>query len=90
MPLTKDLRVKSNKNAERRHGTSDEAGSGKDLGNFKGSAHSRISAHFQAARAVYSTTTYDPIAAFSPNGLFVWIPQLFVRAAGSVVTVTST
>src|ERR1700680_3574871 len=76
MPQTKDVRVKSNKSAERRPGTSDEAGSGKDLGNFTGFAHSRISAHFQAARAGYSTATYDPMSAFSPNRLFVWIPRV--------------
>jgi hypothetical protein len=70
------MNVKSKKSAERRRGTPNEAGSGQDLGNFKGFAHSRISAHFQAARAGYSTTTYDLIAAFSPNRLFVWIPQV--------------
>jgi hypothetical protein len=64
------MRVKSKKIA----GTPDERGSGKDLGNFTGFAHSRISAHFHAARAGYST--YDPIAAFLPSRLFVWIPQV--------------
>src|ERR1035438_7603664 len=76
MPLTKDLRVKSNKSAERRHGTSDEAASGKDLGNFTGFAHSRITAHFHAALGGYSTATYDPIAAFLPSRLLKWIPQV--------------
>jgi hypothetical protein len=70
------MSVKSKKSAERGRGTPDEPGSGKDLGNFKGFAHSRISAHFQAARAAYSTTTYDPIAAFLPSRLFEWIPQV--------------
>src|ERR1017187_6018830 len=49
---------------------------GKDLGNFTGFAHSRITAHFHAARTGYSTTTYDPIAAFLPSRLFTWIPQV--------------
>ena len=53
--------LKSKTSTERRHGTPDGAGSGKDLGNFTGFAHSKISAHFHAARAAYSTTTYDPI-----------------------------
>jgi hypothetical protein len=57
-------------------GTPDETGSGKDLGNFTGFAHSRISVHFHAARTGYSTTTYDPIAAFLPSRLFTWIPQV--------------
>ena len=70
------MRAKSKKSAERRRGASDETGSGKDLGNFKGFAHSRITAHFQAARAAYSTTTYDPIAAFLPSRLIKWIPQV--------------
>src|ERR1035437_1348038 len=56
--------------------TPDETGSGKDLGNFQGFAHSRITAHFQDTRATYSTTTYDPIAAFLPSRLFEWIPQV--------------
>jgi hypothetical protein len=63
------MRVRSKKSAERRRGTADEKGSGKDLGNFTGFAHSRISAHFHAARTGYSTTTYDPIAAFLPSRL---------------------
>ena len=68
--------LKSRTRAERRHGTPDEAGSGKDLGNFTGFAHSKNSAHFHAACAAYSTTTYDPIAAFLPSRLFKWIPQV--------------
>jgi predicted phosphodiesterase len=68
--------AKSKKSAERRRRAPDETGSGKDLGNFKGFAHSRITAHFQAARAAYSTTTYDPIAAFLPSRLFEWIPRV--------------
>ncbi len=59
------MRVRSKKSADR--GTPDETGSGKDLENFTGFAHSRISAHFHAARTGYSTTTYDPIAAFLPK-----------------------
>jgi hypothetical protein len=68
------MRVRSKKSADR--GTPDETGSGKDLGNFTGFANSRISAHFHAARTGYSTTTYDPIAAFLPSRLFSWIPQV--------------
>jgi hypothetical protein len=70
------MRVKSKKSAEHRRGMPDETGSGKDLGNFKGLAFSRISAHFHAARAGYSTATYDPISAFLPNRLFEWIPKV--------------
>ena len=70
------MRGKSKKSAARGRGTPDETGSGKDLGNFTGFAHSRTSAHFHAALAGYSTTTYDPIAAFLPNRLFTWIPQV--------------
>src|ERR1035441_5406681 len=68
------MRVRSKESADR--GTPDETGSGKDLGNFTGFAHSRIWAHFHAARTGYSTTTYDPIAAFLPSRLFKWIPQV--------------
>jgi hypothetical protein len=50
--------------------------SGKDLGNFTGFAHSRIAAHFHAARTGYSTANYDPISAFAPNRLFLWISQV--------------
>ena len=70
------MRVKSNKSGERRRGTPQETGSGKDLGNFTGFANSRITAHFHAARAGYSTATYDPISAFLPNRLFEWIPRV--------------
>ena len=70
------MRVKSKKSAEPHRGTPDEEGSGKDLGNFTGFANSRIAAHFHAARAGYSTTTYDPISAFLPNRLFEWIPKV--------------
>jgi len=70
------MRVKSKKSAERRRGTADETGSGKDLGNFTGFANSRITAHFHAARTGYSTATYDPISAFLPNRLFEWIPRV--------------
>jgi hypothetical protein len=68
--------LKFKTSAARPPGTTDEAGSGKDLGNFTGFAHSKISAHFHAARSAYSTTTYDPIAAFLPSRLFKWIPQV--------------
>ena len=68
------MRVRSKKSAD--PGTPDETGSGKDLGNFTGFAHSRITAHFHAARTGYSTTTYDPIAAFLPSRLFTWISQV--------------
>lgn len=74
--MASKMRAKSKKSAERRPGEPDGTGSGKDLGNSKGFAHSRITAHFQAARATYSTTTYDPIAAFLPRRLFEWIPQV--------------
>src|SRR6476661_6586217 len=67
---------KSKKSAEHRRRACDETRSGKDLGNYTGFAHSRISAHFQATRAGYSTATYDPIAAFLPGRLFKWIPQV--------------
>ena len=70
------MRVKSKKSAERRRGTSGDTGSGKDLGNYTGFAHSRITAHFHAALTGYSSATYDPIAAFLPNRLFEWIPQI--------------
>src|ERR1039458_2528853 len=76
MPLTKGLRGKSNMSDERRHEAPDKTACGKDLGNFTGFAHSRITAHFHAALTGYSTATYDPIAAFLPNRLFVWIPQV--------------
>jgi Calcineurin-like phosphoesterase len=68
------MRVKSKKSAGR--GTPDETGSGKDLGNFTGFAHSRIPAHFRAAAGGYSTATYDPISAFLPGRLFEWIPRV--------------
>src|ERR1700686_4488559 len=72
------MRVKSKakKNAEHRREAPDEAGCGKDLGNFTGFAHSRITSHFRAARTGYSTATYDPLAAFLPNRLLVWIPAV--------------
>jgi hypothetical protein len=69
------MRVKSKKSADRR-GTPEETAPGKDLGNFKGFTLSRISAHFHAAGAGYSTATYDPISAFLPSRLFQWIPQV--------------
>src|ERR1039458_1636633 len=62
------MRVKSKKSGERRRGTAEETGSGKDLGNFTGFANSRITAHFHAARAGYSTATYDPISASADAG----------------------
>src|ERR1019366_811784 len=70
------MNLKSKKSAERRRGTPGETGSGKDLGNYTGFAHSRFTAHFRAAGAAYSTATYDPISAFLPNRLFKWIPQV--------------
>ena len=70
------MRNKSKKSDERRRGTPDKTASGKDLGNFSGFMHSRLTALFQAARAGYSTATYDPIAAFLPGSLFKWIPQV--------------
>jgi len=36
----------------------------------------RISAHFHAAGAGYSTAAYDPISAFLPSRLLKWIPQV--------------
>jgi hypothetical protein len=68
--------VKSKRSAERGRETPDETGSGKDLGNFTGYASSRSAAHFHAARAGYSTATYDPISAFLSNRLFKWIPKV--------------
>ena len=62
------------KSAER--STRVESDSGKDLGNYKGFGHSRVSAHLKAARTGYSTATYDPIAAFLPGRLLKWIPQV--------------
>src|SRR3984885_2711873 len=50
--------------------------SGKDLGNFTGFAHSRISAHFQAALGGYSSATYDPLASLLPSRLSKWIPKV--------------
>src|ERR1022692_3142037 len=70
------MRDKSKKSADPRRGTPEETGPGKDLGNFKGFTLSRISAHFHAAGAGYSTATYDPIAAFLPNRLFVWLSHV--------------
>jgi len=55
------MRGKSKKSAGRGRGKPEETGPGKDLGNFKGFTLSRISAHFHAAGAGYSTATYDPI-----------------------------
>src|ERR1700690_1420883 len=76
MDISAKLHGKSKKSAKRRRGTPDETGSGKALGNFSGFMHSRFTAHFQAARAGYSTATYDPIAAFLPGRLFTWIPRV--------------
>jgi hypothetical protein len=70
------MRVKYKKSAERRRPMPDQKAPGKDLGNFTGFAHSRASAHLQAARTGYSTATYDPISAFLPGRLFVWIAQV--------------
>jgi len=70
------MRVKSPKSAQPRGETPNETGSGKDLGNFTGFAHSRLTAHFHAALAGYSTATYDPLASFLPNRLSKWIPQV--------------
>src|SRR6202045_1470446 len=70
------MRVKSKKTAEGGRGGPAAAGPGKDLANYTAFAHSRTSAHFQAARAGYSTAVYNPIAAFLPNRLFKWIPQI--------------
>src|ERR1022692_1150608 len=66
------MRAKSKKSAER----PEPSASGKDLGNFTGFAHSRTTAHFHAALGGYSSTTYDPIAAFLPGRLFKWIPHV--------------
>src|ERR1039458_2636615 len=60
-------RLGGHRRQRRRRETPGETGPGKDLGNFTGFAHSRITAHFHAALAGYSTATYDPIAAFLPN-----------------------
>src|ERR1035438_6349380 len=76
MEIPAKMRIKSRTSAERQRGKPDGTGSGKDLGNFTGFAHSKISAHFHAALSRYSTATYDPIAAFLPSRLFVWIPQV--------------
>src|ERR1700683_4751810 len=70
------MRVETRTSAKRRRRTPDQEGSGKDLGNFTGFAHSRISAHIHAARTGYSTARYDPIAAFLPSKLLVWIPKV--------------
>src|SRR5580700_95428 len=74
--MANKMGVKSKKRAESRRQAPGERGSGKDLGNYTGFAHSRISSHFQSVRAGYSTATYDPIAAFLPGRLFKWIPQV--------------
>jgi hypothetical protein len=60
----------------RARGTPREEGSGKDLGNFTGFAHSRLAAHVHAALTGYSTRTYDPISAFLPSRLFLWISKI--------------
>ena len=70
------MRDKSKKTVKGPRGTPDKAGSGKDLGNFTGLGHSKIASHLRAARAGYSTATYDPIAAFLPGRLLKWIPQV--------------
>jgi hypothetical protein len=70
------MRVKSKKSADRRRGMPGETGPGKDLGNFTGFTNSKLTAHFHAARAGYSTAIYDPISAFLPNRLLKWIPQV--------------
>jgi hypothetical protein len=80
----RDLKIMQLRSAETRdrskktakHAKPDKTGAGKDLGNYSGFAHSRISAHFQAARTEYSTSTYNPIGAFLPNRLFKWILQI--------------
>ena len=68
------MRVKSKKSVRR--AIPGKTGSGKDLGNFTGFAHSRFSAHLHAAVAGYSTAAYDPISAFLPSRLLKWIPQV--------------
>src|SRR5260370_27574138 len=35
-----------------------------------------MSSHFRAGRTGSSTATYDPLAAFLPNRLSVWIPAV--------------
>jgi len=70
------MSAKSKKNAEPRSRDSAAAGSGKDLGNYTGYAHSVTAAHFHAGRSGYSTATYDPIGAFLPGRLLKWIPQV--------------
>jgi hypothetical protein len=70
------MRTKSKKSDERQRGTSDESGSGKDLGNYTGFAHSRFAAHFRAALTGYSTSAYDPISAFLSTRLFKLLPQV--------------
>src|SRR6202051_1034235 len=70
------MRAKSKESAERRQEPPDQGHSWKDRGNFTWFAHSRITSHFRAARTGYSTATYDPLAAFLPNRLSVWIPAV--------------
>lgn len=49
---------------------------GKDLGNLTGFAHSAIAAHFRSSGSGYSSSTYNPIAAFLPGRLLKWIANI--------------
>ena len=48
----------------------------KDLGNFLGTFHSGLASHFRAGGSNYSQTTYNPLKAFLPDHLFVWISRV--------------
>jgi hypothetical protein len=74
--VSHQMHLKSKHSADRQGGKPDQPVSGKDLGNFTGFAHSRMSAHLHAARAGYSTATYNPISAFLPGRLFMWTVQV--------------
>jgi Calcineurin-like phosphoesterase len=48
----------------------------KDLGNFTGTFHSALAAHFRAAGSNYSQTTYNPLKALLPGHMFTWISHV--------------
>ena len=45
----------------------------KDLANFRGAFHSGLASHFRAGGSNYSTKEYDPLSAFNPGHMWVWI-----------------
>ena len=48
----------------------------KDLGNFLGVFHSGLASHFRAGGSNYSKEAYDPLSAFNPGHMWVWIKHV--------------